>query len=437
MNAFRAWAHDHAPLPNTIFEIGWRLAVLALPWQTRLFSEAWLAGWPWEQGSWAFYVSWILLALTVIFGFLAPAPESRIVKPFSKNYRTILWLVGVAVALSFVASDSHAASAQWLIQASLLVGLGLALRRQRVPVAGLSAWFVVSLIPQALLAYWQYAVQRVDAIKWLGIAFQTPKQLGVSVVEFADLRYLRAYGGMPHPNILGGWLVLGILAAWQSAWKAATKNGAFAWSAAGAVLGGALVLTFSRTAYLALAAGLASGAAVFYLKRKDERTSLQFAVLAIVVILVFSGILALTQREVLVARTDAANRLVVQSTDARLEGFRGGWQVFKAKPLVGSGPNAELSSLARFRPEAEGKKSRQPLESPHNVFFLILVNFGILGAGIFVYAAWRFRRALRPHWWLVPPLIILASLDHYLWSYWSGLALALVGLMLISAPEPD
>lgn len=425
-------------LPATLFDFAWRMAILALPWQARWYREVTLAGWPWEQGSSAVYASWMFMAATIGLGFMVQTPGLPAhAKPLGKQDRVLLWLGGVALAFSFLASDAYAASFQWSVQIGLLVGFGLALRRRRVLASSLSAWFAASLIPHAVLAYWQYAIQRVDAVKWLGIAFQSPKQLGVSVVEFADLRYLRAYGGMPHPNILGGWLAMGVLAAWHHAWQAAAKRGAFVWTAVAAVLGGALVLTFSRAAYLALFVGLVSFVVLMLLKRRDGRVDIQFGLLAIFATLAFAGILAATQREVLVARTDAANRLVAQSTDARLEGFRGGWQAFRSKPLFGSGPNAELSSLALSRPDAEGKKSRQPLEPPHNVFFLVLVNFGIVGAAIFAYVAWRFRKALWRRWWLVPPLIVLAMLDHYLWSYWSGMGLAFCILALSVMPEAD
>lgn len=422
---------------TTLFDVSWRLAVLSLPWQTRWYREASLAGWPWEQGSWAVYVSWALLAAAIVFGSLGLKREDSSVKALTRTDKALLWTAGIILAVSFLVSDSYAASAQWLMEAGLLVVFVFTLLRQRVPARSLAVWFVVSLIPQACLAYWQYAVQRVDAIKWLGVAFQSPKQLGVSVVEFADLRFLRAYGGMPHPNILGGWLAVGVLAAWHGAWRAPHKRAAFLWSAASAVLGGALVLTFSRTAFLALAVGCAALAGVFFLQRKDERNSAQFGILAMVVALAFSGVLAFTQREVLLARADQGNRLVVQSSDARLQSYADGWQVLKDRPFFGGGPNAELASLARVKFNTEIKRLRQPLESPHNAFMLLAVDLGLLGAGIFLWVAWRFRRALLRRWWILPPVLVLASLDHYLWSYWSGLALLSVVSALVLGPEPD
>jgi hypothetical protein len=56
-----------------IREWSWRLAILALPWQTRWFAEGpALGGLPWEQGRWAFYLSYIPLGITVLMACLEP-----------------------------------------------------------------------------------------------------------------------------------------------------------------------------------------------------------------------------------------------------------------------------------------------------------------------------------------------------------------------------
>jgi len=415
---------------STFFGIAWRLAVLSLPWQTRWYRETALAGWPWEQGSWAIYVSWIFLAATVVFGLRSSDFRLPTFTALHKTDRILVGFGCIVLVFSCLTSDSYVASVQWLIQVGLLGAFVFTLYQKRVPARSLAAWFAVSLVPHACLAYWQYAIQRVDAVKWLGIAFQSPKQLGVSVVEFADLRYLRSYGGMPHPNILGGWLAVGIVVAWQAAWRAVKKSEALIWMAAGATMAGALVLTFSRSAFLAVGCGLAALAVVFFRKRQDERFDLQFGLLAMVVTLAFAGILAYAQREVLLARTDQGNRLVVQSNDARLQSYAMGWRVLKTKPLFGSGPNAELASLWNVVSKDNPKKPRQPLESPHDVFFLLAVNFGILGAIVFLWVIWRFRKQLLRRWWLLLPFVALGSLDHYLWSYWSGLGLTAMVLSL-------
>ncbi len=52
----------------------------------------------------------------------------------------------------------------------------------------------------------------VKRINEMSIAFQQAGNLGTAVIEFVDGRFLRVYGSLSHPNILGGWLVLGLVA---------------------------------------------------------------------------------------------------------------------------------------------------------------------------------------------------------------------------------
>ena len=76
--------------------------------------------------------------------------------------------------------------------------------------------FLAGIFLQACLGIWQFLTQSDFACKWLGIAMHNQAELGVSVIEIIGSdgigqRWLRAYGGLDHPNILGGVLVVGIL----------------------------------------------------------------------------------------------------------------------------------------------------------------------------------------------------------------------------------
>ncbi|MFA5186039.1 MAG: O-antigen ligase family protein [Patescibacteria group bacterium] len=419
------------------FGLVWRLAVLSLPWQTRWFHEAKLAGWPWEQGSSAFYVSWIPLIFAVVLGFIGlkedpPKDEKK------KKWIPWLWVSSaVLLCLSVMRSVSFEASAQWCIQAGVLCVFVYVLHKRNIAAKTLATWLSIAILPHALLAYMQFAVQRVDSWSWLGIAFQSPKQLGVSVVEFADMRYLRAYGGMPHPNILGGWLAMGTIVAVWSAWRSATKRRALAFAAAAAVFSGALVLTFSRSAFLATAVGCAALMILFFVKRREKKTELQFGLMALVCAAVFAAILGFSQREVLLARTQDQSRLEVKSSVSRTQSLKDGWEVFKRRWILGSGPNAELKDLAMIKFGNEGKQSSEPLESPHNSFFLLVVDFGVVGGLIVLWAVFLARRKLLRRWYFILPLSVLAWFDHYLWSYWSGMVLLAVILSLAAVPDTD
>ena len=61
-----------------MFELLWRLSILTLPFQTRWFHDASLAGWPWEQGRWSVYVSWGLMLGTVAVGMILPLTKGEL-----------------------------------------------------------------------------------------------------------------------------------------------------------------------------------------------------------------------------------------------------------------------------------------------------------------------------------------------------------------------
>ena len=65
---------------------------------------------------------------------------------------------------------------------------------------------------QACLGIYQFFTQSSFACKWLGMASHNAQDLGVSVIEtLSGERWLRAYGGLDHPNIFGGFLCFSIL----------------------------------------------------------------------------------------------------------------------------------------------------------------------------------------------------------------------------------
>lgn len=78
------------------FAIAWRVTILALPWQTRWFLDAQLAGWPWEQGRVSFYLSWIPLLLTIGLGIALLSPAQRRIS------KKVLWLIAALIGSSLI-----------------------------------------------------------------------------------------------------------------------------------------------------------------------------------------------------------------------------------------------------------------------------------------------------------------------------------------------
>ncbi len=402
-------------LQEKCFGILWRLTLLSLPWQARwLMSRTSLSGWPWEQGGWSVYVSWILLVVTCLVGWRIVG--RRVVWRPVKLSLILALIFFLSTLLPLLTQDWRVklpAIAQWWMHASLLTVFIWTLWRTRVSSQQIGLWFVISLLPHVVLGLYQHAVQRVSALSWLGIAEQDPRNLGVSVIEAGDLRVLRAYGGFPHPNIFGGWLALGLVVTIFLASQVTTKLRAVGWSLIAAVTSLALLLTYARGAWLA--AVLGSVTLLLTLWRSRASSNLQFGCIALLCSILLTGAIAWTQVDLIRARVSRLGRLELKSLVTRQQSYKDGWRLLKSHPWFGTGLNAELFDLARIK-----SKPREPLEPPHNAYLLALVNVGSVGVILLLGWVWISLRQMPMLLPLVLTVMTLGLFDHYLWSLWAG-----------------
>ncbi|MFH1620612.1 MAG: O-antigen ligase family protein [Patescibacteria group bacterium] len=435
---------------NTTFEILWRLSIFLLPWQTRWFQGAKLGGWNWEQGSASVYASWLLIMSVVILGFW----QKR------KKISPILTLkisgaMFVFVAISILASNFEdralIAIIQWWLQVSLLFFFALTIYQAGISVKKLAFWFILSLIPQILLGFWQYYEQLVVGSKWLGIAAQLPENQGVSVIEHGLFRVLRIYGGFPHPNIFGGWVAIGFIVSLWLAATAVSKWRALSFSLISCFLSVAILLSYARSAWIAASVGVL----VLFIIRirrllktrqktdSSEFISFQFFIIALVSSIFIASAVAVTQADHLATRFNPAERLEAKSLEARFSGLRLGLEILKNNLWLGTGPNAELTKAV-----SADEKLSAPIEPPHNVFFLALIDFGLVGlmlmivflAGSQKAFVHKLKEVFMSKEMLLPvisSLFFLSLFDHYLWSLWSGQVLLMFGIMLAFKKETD
>ncbi|MBU1034523.1 O-antigen ligase family protein [Patescibacteria group bacterium] len=414
-----------------IFPIVWRLAILTLPLQTRWFSEASLANWPWEQGRLSFYVSWFFILATILLARKIKLSKNLPQEKFWKFFiPLILLFLSTLIGARFEA-DALRAVLQWWLQVSLLALFVYSLVHSGVSKKQVAMWFVISLLPHAALGLRQFVSQQVIGSAWLGIAAQNPQNLGVSVIEAGGLRILRSYGNFPHPNIFGGWLAVGYLVTLWLAGSAKKPLGTITWSIISAVFAAACIFSFSRTAWLAVVIG----ATIFLFLSIRQKISqgrkfdnLKGVFLALLLSFITIGAIVIPERNLFFSRFNGNARLEAKSMQERATSLQMGLAIFRRNLFFGTGPNAELYDLAKLLPQ---KISDAPLESPHNVFLLALINFGIIGFLSLVWIFWLCRRFVIRHSSFVIPLVVLALFDHYLWSYWSGQTLSAIGFLLV------
>ncbi len=139
---------------------------------------------------------------------------------------------------------------------AISIGFAVAVASVGLPARAVVAVLTFGVAWNGILAAQQVALQGSAGGIWAALKeFQIDiNQARISVVQADGVRWLRPYGLLPHPNMLAGFLVIGLLAC--ASWLTDTRLARWLIGAAIWSIGlWALLLTFSRGAYLAFALG--------------------------------------------------------------------------------------------------------------------------------------------------------------------------------------
>lgn len=435
---------EHA---SRLFGVVWRVSMVLLPWQTRWFLEgSTLGGFPWEWGRVSVYVSWIPIILSIILFLVSRLSEALRARTTLSGLGSLLRgndrkKMGTLLAMlllflgSVISSIYLRATLQWWVEALLLMGFAWVTVRG-IDRETICRWVVYAVLPHALLGIVQFCTQWVVGSKWLGIAAQDPMVPGVSVIESMGRRWLRAYGGFPHPNIFGGWLVIGLV----SSIKERVSGIEYRVSSiiTLATFSVSLVLTFSRSAWLGF--GFLIGGIILFLFKQWRATrevdrfrwSLPFvAMIVFAMTMIWQGPLVMT-------RSSSVTRLEAISVNERRVGIENGMEVFRRHPWFGVGPRATGYALIE-----EGVVSVKTIPIiPHNVFVLVVGEVGLFGCLLLVLVLRSERQWIkdalrndRERMRLLLPVFVILCLDHYPWSTWSGMVWTMLVFCLIFAKK--
>ncbi|MFH1668253.1 MAG: O-antigen ligase family protein [Candidatus Komeilibacteria bacterium] len=420
------------------------LLIFVLPWQTRLiYQTGELNGGFWEYGTKALYGTEILVVvifILIISQIIISIKGQKIVWQIRPLDCFILGLIVFVLLSTFWSIDCS----QTLYYFSLLIeGLALFYLASRLGFKFklLSYSFVFSGLIQSILAIQQFLTQMIYGNKWLGMASQNATDLGVSTVEGAG-RFMRAYGSLPHPNMLGGWLticiifLIGLLFQYQkrfyhAPWKvskALIGQAIFLFSSL-AIMTYGLVLSFSRSAWIGLIVAI-----IFIwiiLVKRRQKDLLRFYLRLNLIILLVVVLFSMVYGQLLVNRVSVESRLEVQSIDERVQGYGQAWDIFKSHAFLGVGLGnytGALYNVDSTRPAWE----YQPV---HNIDLLTMSELGIVGESILIGIFLCILLIIFKNWYaevgenkliLVSAalgVVVIAGFDHYLWSLYFGILL--------------
>jgi len=339
-------------------------------------------------------------------------------------------ILALAAAVSVATAYDRLLGLGVTLQLALLVLFFLASAELLVhfPVRPLVAVLAAVVVSQALLAVWQAATESTAPAEalfngWPREATSHSRDAAVVMIPIAG-RWLRSYGTFAHPNILGGFLALS-LALFAVVDDPRIRRWRAMALAAGFV---ALLLTFSRTAGLALLFG---GATWWLARRAGPRhqvVATRRARVAVAAAVLLLGLVTLV-------RVGNPGALVESnSIETRLSSYTVTWRVIGAGIPVGAGNHV----LVEQRYFGGGGPA-------HDVFLIALAELGPLGLlgwlsifGSLLLLAWRRRAEPAAR---TGPLVAIATLsplllfDHYLWTLAPGRVLAVWALAVLTGPQ--
>jgi len=411
----------------------------------------------WEYHRVSLYGWDLLLLALVAFSWRELWAElQRLAFSKSKLFLAYLLFVSLAFLAGSWARDSVVAL-YWsvrFVEAGALVFLILALKPTLThALAALAATGTV----QALWGLSQFAFQATFSSKWLGVAVHELVQPGTSVVLTEFGRWLRAYGGLPHPNELGGLLAVTILVTGYLFCAGKSKSGisnvkyqisnsastlsfehcndhlefeiwnlkfSSAWLLVPLALQVlALITTFSRSGWLALALGFAA----WWMVERVNRLPLAAVTVMVAVTALFGAVVLW---EPVAARLTAVGRLEQRSVDERVASAGESGSILQQVWWHGLGPGNYTFELEARQP---GQRSFYYQPVP-NVPLLALAELGLIGFLALALLLWYAVRAAYPLG--LPFLAVLlpgAFLDHYWWTSASMLLLGTIVLVLASS----
>lgn len=363
-----------------------------------------------------FELSGPLVALALLVLIAAPWA----IVPRLAGYMALRWLIAFAVYL-------------WFVQ-------------KMVPVERMIQWFVAGLCLHVVVGLAQVMVQHP-----LGLPSELALPLSakwVSVVSLPDSRWLRAYGLTFHPNVLGGYLAVGLLLSMPLLYRRSIRC---AWW----LLWLGLFITFSRSAWLGTMLAMPVVTAWIAWRYPQQRRTLLVAFFGAALVLLAGSVIWHQQLAVPTATpswptmtasppvSPTPTVLPEMATSSKAHGAELSlwhWQqeaisraigVIKERPLLGVGAgNSVLVMQDNFSPT-------------HQVPLMLASEAGVFGGGLWLSLCFTIVLLLIRSWrqsnsWLIVSvcawlaLAVIGLFDFFPWGLNSGRLLTVMVSGLIA-----
>lgn len=367
------------------------------------------------------YLTDILILLLFIFFITSLQIKylSKLFKRFSWLSINLLFLI-VFLFLGVIFSKSPLAGFYGLFKLFEFIFFGVYTTRfvTKINFKKILFVFSVAIIFESMLSVAQYLKQSSigEFFYFFGERTFNGQTPGVANASINGELILRPYGTFSHPNVLGGYLLIGmtIILFSLGSTKKQLRKILYSMSLIGGTL--ALILTFSRIAILLwliiIFIFLISKAGKNFLKKN------------IAFFLIFISIVIFSVFYTPIISRFSNLSLYDESFSQREDLLKSSFTIIKSHPFLGTGLNNFLIELAQVQKTNNVTFYLQPT---HNIFLLVAVQTGILGLIYFIgFLAKTFKKAF----WkrdlinykiiVFLSILVLGSFDHYFLTVQQG-----------------
>ncbi len=416
------------------------LFFFSLPFGTKKFLFSFAEGEANELSSAFFFLGnlWLIL-LFIFFAVFGTKPDKKINFGVMAPVAFIVLIFSSGASLFTAISFSSGIYSLFQIVATALTAvLVVALPiKKKAFVASLTIF--LSGVFQSLIGIYQFASGHSLGFKILGEAIVSDTAREMAHVSIGGAEFLRAFGTMPHANILAAFLLLSLLSAFfLFMYKDGGKFLRHISTAGIFLIMVGIAVTFSRSGWISSIVATLAFFAFSIIKTKERKKILALfsavSISFVALIIIFGW--------AIFPRASFAKH--EPSVDLRLIYMRMGSEILFSNPVLGVGVGNEIIYAKQFDLYSKyGVLKESDFQPTHNLYILSGAETGFLGmtALLFLCASLFFRRRFgNGNIWLISAFcgfLVFGLFDHFFWTLENGKLMFWVLASLIVQIPPD
>lgn len=401
--------------------------ILLLPWQTVwIVREVFYATEKWQYGTIGIYISDVTLIAWIILSIYLYREELITYVETKKKIILSALLLSLWGFLSIFWADDKALAFYGALKLSLTLDFFFLLHITPINTRKVGYIFIFSVLCQGIIGLYQFCTQSTFAQKFLGLHFHDVWHGSTAIINTDIERWLRAYGGMPHPNIFGGILLIALL---LSLWLYTTEKKSDIFTrtfllSSIAIVCANIIMTFSRSAWLVAVISICAYAGFFIIKKKNIRQKIiaPLTLITAITVLLISLLpqLFFSRAHDTTASHNSFGDRKIYVTHAQ--------ELIAQHPLNGVGIGNYSNAVASQKNHTRPIWYYQPV---HNIYLLITAEIGVVGAILFfafittiLYDFFQETKRLYMKEMtlllIISMMLIIGLCDHWAWTSHTG-----------------